>query len=388
MLRDLDETIKQLLIKAGGFDPSQVEISFNIPNREWSEKLGARPALNCYLFDIHERRALREEGWRVDGRATHESRRRQPPLFFELTYLITAWTRNVEDEHLLLWEVLETLVRFPALNDANVLLYQDPEQDVRENKWLKQEPAQPTADEPPRLTDCLHGALLDYPWPITAQVAQMEGVLKSPGEFWTALENHLKPSLSYVVTLGLDRQAMRAGKPVLASGISIRLPESTAEAGFRLGAVFRIPPGAKVGGVTVRVEGRRVEAIADDDGWFQLSRLAPGHYMLVAEIDGRAYRHMVAIRDPNAAARRNLYRDVVRDQDRKPLAGARVSVEETDLSTITDAEGQFSFELAPGRYVLLVELGDLVQRRQVVVRESPYTLRLEYGGVPLPKPEA
>ena len=108
MLRDLDETIKNLLTKAGGFDPNQVDISFKIPNREWSEKEVQRPTLNCYLFDIHERRALREEGWRPENR---KESRRQPPLFFELTYLITAWTRNIEDEHMLLWEVLETLVR-------------------------------------------------------------------------------------------------------------------------------------------------------------------------------------------------------------------------------------------------------------------------------------
>jgi hypothetical protein len=55
MLNDLDETIKQVLIKAGGcdFNWSDVDISFDIPNREWSGKLGTRPSINFYLFDIN-----------------------------------------------------------------------------------------------------------------------------------------------------------------------------------------------------------------------------------------------------------------------------------------------------------------------------------------------
>jgi hypothetical protein len=387
MLRDLDETIKQILIRAGGFDTSQVDISFNIPNREWSEKLGARPALNCYLFDIHERRALREEGWRVESRNGHESRRRQPPLFFEMTYLITAWTKDIADEHILLWNVLETLVRFPTLNDPAVILETNPREDVRENRWLEPEAAADAAAQRPRLVECLQGELAEYPWPISAQIAQMEGVLKSPGEFWTALENHLKPSLSYVITLGLDRQAMRAGNPVLASGLSIRLPESSAEAGFRLSAIFHIPSGTAIQGVQVRVEGQRTQATADADGWFQLPGLAPGHYTLAAEIGGRLRRRMVALRDPADRSRRAIYHDVVRDHNRDPIGGVRVLVEGTDLSAVTDTAGRFSLDLPPGQYTLVVELDDWVQRRQIRVRDTAYTTRLEYGGVPpQPKP--
>ena len=65
------------------------------------------------------------------------------------------------------------------------------------------------------LTACLSTRLANNPWPVTTSVAQLEGVLKSPGEFWTALENQLKPSISYVVTLGFDRQEALAGPPIL-----------------------------------------------------------------------------------------------------------------------------------------------------------------------------
>src|SRR5262245_47025172 len=123
MLNDLDETIKQILIRAGGgaFEPGAVDISFDIPTREWSTGM-LRPTINCYLFDIHERRSLREEGWRVEGRGRDEARRQKPLLFYDISYLITAWTEHVEDEHYLLWRALATLSRFPILNDQHMYL--------------------------------------------------------------------------------------------------------------------------------------------------------------------------------------------------------------------------------------------------------------------------
>jgi len=220
-------------------------------------------------------------------------------------------------------------------------------------------------------------------------VAQMEGVLKSPGEFWTALENHLKPSLSYTVLLGRNRQPRPTdAPPVLSTGIHLRLPEATAEAGFRLGAIFSIPDGARVDGVTVRVEGQPIQAVTDEDGWFRLEKLKPGRYLLVAEIGGQTYRRLVVVRGAGTGSRPDSYRDVVLDQDRQPLAGVRVSVEGTDLHTVTNADGGFGFDLAPGRYTLRLQLDDWVQRRQILVRNSAYILTLGYGGMPLPGDEA
>src|SRR5262249_2899917 len=150
--------------------------------------------INCYLFDIHERRLLREDGWRIEERGTPAPKRRPPPLFFEVAYLITAWTDKPDDEHVLLWQVLETLMDFPVLPD-----------------------------------EYLQGDLLKHEWPIQTTVGQLEGVLKSPGEFWAALENHIKPSISYVVTLGRHRKAVPTepaeAPPVLSTGIRLQPPD-------------------------------------------------------------------------------------------------------------------------------------------------------------------
>lgn len=335
MLSELDESIRQILIHEGGFSPSEVDVSFEIPNREWSAGI-SRPTLNCYLFDIHERRALRDEGLRLQGRGTRDAFQARPPLFFDLTYLVTAWTRAVEDEHRLLWHVLQTLVRFPALPKQH-----------------------------------LQGRLAEYEWPLYTSVAQLEGVLKSPGEFWTALENQLKPSLTFVVTLGLDREALPAGPPVLSSGIRVRLPEAAAADGFRLYQLFRLDPGAPVGGITVRVEGGEQQAVTDDDGHFALPTLAPGRYVLLAEIGGETRRSEVVVRDP-AHGRTVPFSDTVTGQDGAPVVGVLVEVEGLGLSVITDAEGRFAFDLPPGRYTLSLQKEGWAQRREVSVRDTAY----------------
>jgi|GEM_PF-759536 len=355
MLNDLDEAIKQLLVQSDGFDPGQVDISFEIPNREWSEKLNNRPTINCYLFDIHERRALREEGWQLEGRGTRGSARRSPPLFFELTYLITAWTSEVADEHYLLWQALEALMDHPVI------------------------PA-----------GFLRGALAAHPWPIHTSVAQMEGVLKSPGEFWTALENQLKPSLTYVVILGRERQARPTdAPPVLSTGIRLRLPEAHGGE-LRLGQIFRPPAGAALEGVVVSARPLdpktgaagpvAASATSDAEGVVRLA-LAPGRYRVEAEIGGQASQRTVIVRGGDARGG-GRYEDVVRDQAGQPIPDVLVEVEGLGLRTTSDTVGRFGFDLAPGRYWLRFQLDGHFERRPVAVRAEHYRFTLELGGVP------
>jgi hypothetical protein len=344
MLSDLDETIRQILINEGEFAPAEVDISFDIPNREWSAGI-AKPTLNIYLFDIHERRALREEGWRMEGRGSREAARRQPPLFFEMTYLITAWTTSVEDEHRLLWHVLETLMDHPILP-----------------------------------VERLQGALRDYQWPVHTTVAQLEGVLKSPGEFWTALENQLKPSLSYVVTIGRERRAVSAGPPVLSTGIRLQLPEATAADGFRVDRIFRLPPGVAPAGLRVEVEGRDLQAVTDADGRFRLEGLDPGRYMLALHIGDRVLRRTVRIAGEQSAEGRPRYTDTIRDQAGAPIVGVVVEVEHHNRRTLTDDEGRFSLDLAPGTYTLIIHHDGWTQRRRIGVRDNSYTITMQIGG--------
>lgn len=265
MFSDLDESIKQILVKEGNLEPSEIEISFEIPNREWSAGI-SKPTLNCYLFDIRENRELRQGGMQTDrSEANGVPHKRRPPLRLDLTYLITAWTRAVEDEHRLLWHALHTLMRFAIL--------------------------------PPGL---LQGELRDHQLPIYTKLVQ-EGVLKSPGEFWTALENQLKPSLSFVATLAVERERFLAGPPVLTFTTTLRNLELEGAAGAetRLGGVVRDAAGAPLAGAAVFVEGHAGPVATDAEGRFILRVPQPGPYILVARAGETITRQAITVPAPD-----------------------------------------------------------------------------------------
>jgi hypothetical protein len=64
LLADLDETIRQLLIQHVPLNPSEIDISFDAPDRDWSGRL-TKPAINCFLYDVRENREIRVNDWEV-----------------------------------------------------------------------------------------------------------------------------------------------------------------------------------------------------------------------------------------------------------------------------------------------------------------------------------
>jgi hypothetical protein len=99
-----------------------------------------------------------------------------------MSYLITAWTTNVEDEHRLLWYVLAALVRYPTIP-----------------------------------TEVLQGDLVGQVQTLRTKVAQPDGVLRNVADVWTALDNQLKPVLAYVVTVVLEPQRPQTAIPQVRS---------------------------------------------------------------------------------------------------------------------------------------------------------------------------
>lgn len=263
MIAELDETIRQLLLREGGFDTSDVDVSFELPNREWSTGI-AKPTINCYLFDVRENRDLRQSGMSMVGGGTPQAMRIREPMRVQLTYLVTAWTRQVEDEHRLLFQALYTLFRYPNIPD-----------------------------------DLRVGALKAQPTPLRTSVVQPDGVLKTTGEFWTALENHIKPSLSYTVTLTLDPRAIPAGPPVLAEWLRFRHKSETREDIIAFGGVIRNAKGEPMAGVEVDVDGHRGPALTDENGRYRLRVPKPGTYTLRARVNGTEQKREVVIPEPD-----------------------------------------------------------------------------------------
>jgi hypothetical protein len=173
MIRDLDDTISQLLKTRAppGSQLAGAEISFDLPDAKWRGELSAL-TVNCYLYDIRENREMRTHEL-LTARSADRTRaaRLSPPVRIDCAYCITAWsmstTAPVLEEHRLLSQVLLVLLRNPTIPA-----------DVRQGSLAAQLPPYPTV------------------------IASQEGVKNQP-EFWSALDQKLKPSLNYIVTLAM-----------------------------------------------------------------------------------------------------------------------------------------------------------------------------------------
>ena len=114
MIHDVDESLRTL-IRGDVMNGSALDISFETPSVEWSARR-TTPALNLYLYDIHEdlqRREVQYQDVRDENGIVVQ--RVMPPRRFALCYLVTAWTQRPEDEHRLLSAVLSCFIRADTL---------------------------------------------------------------------------------------------------------------------------------------------------------------------------------------------------------------------------------------------------------------------------------
>jgi Pvc16 N-terminal domain len=119
VINEVDETLRSLF-KNEVLSGTDVDVVFDAPTRDWATRRN-KPTVNVYLYDIREdtRRQqfgeteIRDEGGRVVQRL-------EPPRFFKLSYLVTAWTQRPEDEHRLLSIVLASMLQHPYLPEEHL----------------------------------------------------------------------------------------------------------------------------------------------------------------------------------------------------------------------------------------------------------------------------
>jgi hypothetical protein len=259
MLDDLDETIRQLLIAETPIKNGEIEVSFDQPKREWSARLN-KPTLNLFLYDVRENNVLRQHQWeRLPGNGSDgKAHLKRSPFRVDCTYMLTAWASVPEDEHRLLTRCLLALFRFPILPE-----------------------------------DRLVGSLRNPPFDIQATLASHDK-LTNPAEVWASLDNEIRPSASYQITLALDPWKEVTGPIVrtrtLRTGQATALPllaqlteESSAEVDFIGGTITGSDrAGAPLPGIEVAIKGTGLFTTTDPEGRFLLGSLPPGTYTLVA----------------------------------------------------------------------------------------------------------
>lgn len=169
LIQVVDQAIRALLVREGlqGVD---VDVAFDVPSEEWAERRNS-PTVDIFLFEIREDVKQRSAG-RVDIRddAGRVRARAQPPRWFDLSYVITAWAQRPEDEHRILASVLHVLARHETI------------------------PA-----------DLLSEGLSDAS--VHLKVAQPRADGRSLADVWGTLGRRWKAALELVVTAPIDLQA-------------------------------------------------------------------------------------------------------------------------------------------------------------------------------------
>jgi hypothetical protein len=187
VIHEVDEVLKGL-IGGGALAGSGIDVSFEAPTRDWAARRNA-PTINTYLYDIREDVSRRQRGHMpVRDERDIVVRRRQPPRWFRLSYLVTAWTKQPQDEHRLLSAVLATLLPRELL--------------------------------PP---DELPGALGALGLSVPLTVAGLHTESRSLAEIWSALGGELKPSLDLVVTAPFPAFPEYDAGPPVTEGAAVRV---------------------------------------------------------------------------------------------------------------------------------------------------------------------
>ena len=258
MITDLNETIRQLLIQKGALDLAEVDISFETPDREWAASI-SKPTVNAYLYDIRENHELRSTEWVIEKDPNGIATRKKNPNRIDLSYLITVWTNDIEDAHRLLWHVLQILSRYPELPE-----------------------------------ELLSGQLGGQYYPIKTTAAQPDGLLQNPADFWTALDNELKPSINYVVTLALDLDVAFTAPIVKTKVLEVKAPDTEAERLVQIAGVVHEAgkPTQGIPGATVVAKEAGMTAKTDDQGRYSFHKLQEGKHTFQVLVSGKKVREV------------------------------------------------------------------------------------------------
>ncbi len=259
MIDDLDETIRQLLIAEMPIKNGEVEISFEQPRRENSIRW-SRPTVNLFLYDVRENNVLRHHGWEGLPESNGKdilAHQKRTPMRVDCYYMLTTWAAVPEDEHRLLARCLLALFRFPILPQERLV-----------------------------------GSLCNPRFDIQARLASHDK-LTNPAELWSALDNEIRPSISYMVTLSLDPWSevscalvrtvyLQTGQ---AAGLPYRtgLVEGTQTDMTWVGGKVRDQkqPHTGLEGIEVAIKGSGLVARTDKNGCFILGSLTAGEYILI-----------------------------------------------------------------------------------------------------------
>jgi hypothetical protein len=171
MIDDLDEALRDLLVRDLPIANNEVDIAFDQPTRDWASRL-SRPTLNLFMHDMRENNRLRTQQPYLNNSFSATSATVGPnPVRLDVHYMVTAWANDPGDEHRLLGRTLMVLYRYHSL----------PEE--------------------------LRYGQLDMPdFDVLVKVAQYDQ-RDIRREIWSMLDNEMRPIIDLTLTLAIEPYA-------------------------------------------------------------------------------------------------------------------------------------------------------------------------------------
>ena len=274
MLADLDESIRQLIVAELPIKNGEIDIKFDQPKREWSARL-TKPTINFYLYDLRENVVLRQHQWQQlptkRNGTPNLARMKRTPFRLDCHYMLTAWAAEPEDEHRLMTRCLMALFRNPIMPEKYLI-----------------------------------GHMQGQQFEIQSRVASHDK-LTNPAEVWSALDNEMRPSVSFLITVALDPWQPVTGPIVrtftLRRGQAIGLPHTQQldPDGMDLdmtyiGGTVRDKDQSPQAGLEIAIQGTGFLDTTDEKGRYTLGGLTPGEYTLVVwPKKGRPVRKQITL---------------------------------------------------------------------------------------------
>ncbi len=275
MIRDLSQVLRRILedsrLSSRFPELAEAQISFERPSESFSP---GQTTVNLFLYDIREHLELRSNEPSIEMRGG-QTIIHNPPKRIACSYLVTAWPVGGEElplqEHRLLSQVLQVFSAYPTI----------PEIPFLENTTL-------AGQEPP----------------LPMVTAQVDG-LQSAAEFWTALGNQLRPSITVTVTLAMNE--LFEPEPnyiVITRDLQLELLDEPISQGlsaieqrlFWIGGKVTDVENEPVVSATVRLVERNLRAITDGDGQYRIGAIPFGTYTL--EVQSGNFKKEVNITIP------------------------------------------------------------------------------------------
>ncbi len=264
MIDDLDDALRELLIREMPIKDNEIDISFGQPTKDWSSRL-SRPTLNLYLHDLRENPALRrDQNFAELERRPDSVVQRRRGFRVDLHYLVTAWATAPEDEHRMLARALLALLRNQEL------------------------PA-----------DLLPEGLQDQPAPIALKIAQRES-LEKPSDFWSVLDNQQRPGITFVATLAFNPFAPVVKPLTRQAEYKYAQPDQDDGADGYLSIKGTVVSKRPLKNLKVLLLERGVQAEVHENGEYGIRNIKPGDYTLEITAEGlKAKKHKLKVPAPS-----------------------------------------------------------------------------------------